>query len=84
MGTKQIETRTRANPLLEWNMAPWTRKSSSGCVLATEMHRTNVKGYSLTGRAQKGKNEITRSANKSNSTTIPLLNVVFFFFFSFN
>lgn len=55
LGTKQTETRTRANPLLEWNMAPWTRKSSLGFVLATEMHGANAKGYSLTGRAQNRK-----------------------------
>lgn len=54
-GTKQIETRTRADPLLEWNMALWTRKSSLGFILATEMHSTNVKGYSLRGRTQNRK-----------------------------
>lgn len=81
LGTEQIEMRTRANPLLDWNMAPWTKKSSLGFVLATEMHSTNVKGYSLRGRKQNRKNKITGSADKSNSITIPLLNVVFFFFF---
>lgn len=63
-------------------MAPWTRKCSLGFALATEMHSTNVKGYSFRGRTQNRKNEITGSADKSNSTTIPLLNVGFFFSFN--